>query len=97
MAGPTIGRGTGHGGEVVTEQHVLVGRDEVVAVLELVRRRQEGAVERVDLRGQVARVVPVAEEEHDPDDSCDDESRHAGTSRLQATRAVTARHPGTML
>ncbi len=60
----------------MTEDHVLVGRDEVDPVVELVGGRDESVVEGVDLVREVRRVVAVSQEEQDSDDDRDSDGWH---------------------
>ncbi len=57
----------------MAEQHVLVGRHVIDAVLELVGRRDEVGIQLVDASGDVAGVDEVSGQEGgDPDDEQDD-------------------------
>ena len=53
--------GPGDGGEVMAEQHPLVGRVVVLAVVERVGRRQAAVVEGGHLRGEEGAVVAVGD------------------------------------
>src|SRR5699024_8097438 len=68
--------GAGHGGEVVAPEDVLVRRDVVDAVLELVRGRGSGVIEDEDLPGEVPRVQEVAGDDHHHTDACEQQRVH---------------------
>ena len=56
--------GPGDGREVMPEEHPLVGRDVVLPVLEPMRRRDAGVIERHHLRGEESRVVAIPDRRH---------------------------------
>ena len=58
-------RSAGDGREVVAEEDLLVGRDEVTAILELMGRGQDILVVLIDALADEPRVEAIAQEEED--------------------------------